>query len=188
MRLPTRLARSAPALGLLALAATAAAFAAGSASAAPDVVGHVYVNDNSAGTNRIAAFDRHANGTLTPLRGSPFATGGAGTGTGIGSQGALQITSDGKYLLAVNAGSDQISVLRINSDGELAPVGGGPVSSGGIEPVSIAVHGDLVYVANDGDGTSGSNYTGFTLNPGGHLGPLSGSAVALPATANPGDV
>jgi len=186
MRLPTRLARSAPALGLLALAAAAAAFAAGSASAAPDVVGHVYVNDNSAGTNRIAAFDRHADGTLTPLRGSPFATGGAGTGTGIGSQGALQITSDGKYLLAVNAGSDQISVLRINSDGELAPVGGGPVSSGGIEPVSIAVHGNLVYVANAGSG--GSNYTGFTLNPGGHLRPVAGSTVSLPDGSSSGDV
>ena len=45
------------------------------------------------------------------------------------------------------------------------PVGGGPVPSGGNEPVSIAVHGDLVYVANAGDGAAG--YTGFTLNPGG---------------------
>src|SRR5436190_3001741 len=186
MRLLTRLARSASALGLLALAATAAAFAAGSASAASDVVGHVYVNDNSAGANTIAAFDRHADGTLTPLHGSPFATDGAGTGTGIGSQGALQITSDGKYLLAVDAGSNQISALRINSDGELAPVGGGSVSSGGIEPVSIAVLGNLVYVANAGSG--GSNYTGFKLNPGGHLRPLSGSTVPLPDGSSPGDV
>ena len=104
------------------------------------------------------------------VAGSPFAAGGAGSGAGIGSQGALQITSDGKYLLAVDAGSNQISVLRINSDGELNPVGGGPVSSGGVKPVSIAVHGSLVYVANAGD--SESNYTGFTLNPGGHLRPL----------------
>src|SRR5207253_8598102 len=85
----------------------------------------------------------------------------------------------GKYLLAVDAGSNQISVLRIDSDGELRPVGGGPVSSGGIKPVSIAVHGDLVYVANNGDG--GSNYAGFTLNPGGHLRPLAGSTVPLSA-------
>ena len=63
--------------------------------------------------------------------------GGAGTGQRTGSQGALQISDDGKYLLAVDAGSNQISVLRINSDGELRPVGGGPVSSGGVEPVSI---------------------------------------------------
>jgi 6-phosphogluconolactonase len=186
MRLLTRPARSFPALGLLALAAITAAFAAGNASAASTVVGHVYVNDNTAGTNTIAAFDRHLDGTLTPLHGSPFTAGGAGTETGIGSQGALQITQDGKYLLAVDAGSNEISVLRVNSDGELAPVGGGRVSSGGIEPVSIAVQGNLVYVANAGSG--GSNYTGFRLNPGGHLRPLAGSTVPLPDGSSPGDV
>jgi 6-phosphogluconolactonase (cycloisomerase 2 family) len=90
------------------------------------------------------------------------------------------------YLLAVDAGSNQISVLRIGSDGGLKPVGGGPVSSGGNEPVSIAVHDDLVYVANAGDG--GSNYTGFDLNPGGHLRPLAGSTVALPDGSTPGDI
>jgi len=170
----------------LALAAVTAAIVSGSASAASNVVGRLYVNDNTAGTNTIAAFERHTDGTLTPLHGSPFAAGGAGTGTGIGSQGALQITSDGKYLLAVDAGSNQISVLRIKNDGELNPVGGGPVSSGGVEPVSIAVHGSLVYVANAGDG--GSNYTGFTLNPGGHLRPIAGSTVVLPSGSSPGDV
>jgi 6-phosphogluconolactonase len=90
--------------------------------------------------------------------------------------------------LAADAGSNQISVLRVNADGELSPVGGGPVSSDGIKPISIAVHGSLVYVANKGDGSTGSNYTGFTLNPGGHLTPLSNSTVPLPSTANPGDV
>jgi 6-phosphogluconolactonase len=170
----------------LAPIAVAAAVAAGTASAASTVVGHVYVNDNTAGVNTIAAFDRHADGTLTPLPGSPFPAGGAGTGAGIGSQGALQITSDGNYLLAVDAGSNEISVLRIDSDGGLRPVGGGPVSSNGIEPVSIAVHGSLVYVANAGGG--GSNYTGFTINPGGHLRPLAGSTVALPDGSTPGDV
>jgi 6-phosphogluconolactonase (cycloisomerase 2 family) len=172
--------------GLLALAAAVATIAAGGASAASDVVGHLYVNDNTAGTNTIAAFDRHADGTLTALNGSPFAAGGAGTGAAIGSQGALQVTSDGKYLLAVDAGSNQVSVLRINSDGELKPVGGGPVSSGGSKPVSIAVHGSLVYVANAADGDS--NYTGYTLNPGGHLQPLAGSTVPLPDGSSPGDV
>jgi 6-phosphogluconolactonase len=169
---------------LLVLAAAAAT--AGRASAADEVIGHLYVNDNTAGTNTIAAFDRHADGTLTPLPGSPFAAGGAGTGTGIGSQGALQITSDGRYLLAVDAGSSQISVLRIKNDGSLKPVEGGPVSSGGLEPVSIAVHGDLVYAANAGSGSS--NYTGFRLNPGGHLRPIAGSTVPLPDGSSPGDV
>jgi hypothetical protein len=159
-------------------------------SAAPDVAGHVYVNDNTAGTNTVAGFDRHSDGSLTPLAGSPFNAGGQGTGTIVGSQGALQSSGDGRYLLAVDAGSNQISVLRILPGGALLPVGGGPVWSGGVEPVSVAVHIDLVYVANEGDKVTGagSNYTGFKLNPGGHLVPLAGSTFNLPATANPGDI
>src|SRR5207245_995125 len=113
------------------------------------------------GTNTIGAFDRHADGTLTPEAGSPFAAGGAGTGSGLASQGALQLSADGRFLVAVDAGSNQISVLRITDHGSLRLVRHGVVSSGGLLPDSIAVHGDLVYVANSG--TGGSNYTGFRL-------------------------
>jgi 6-phosphogluconolactonase (cycloisomerase 2 family) len=175
---------------LSALAAGAAAGISITASAASDVAGHVYVNDNTADANAIAAFDRHGDGSLTPLSGSPFAAGGAGTGSIVGSQGALQVTADGQYLLAVDAGSNQISVLRILPNGSLAPVGGRQTASGGVEPVSVAVHGNLVYVANEGDKTSGtgSNFTGFTLNAGGRLTPLSNSTFALPGTAKPGDI
>jgi 6-phosphogluconolactonase len=180
-------------LGLLVVVAACAILAAGlasPASASSKVVGHVYANDNTAGVNTIGAFDRHADGTLTPMPGSPFVAGGAGTGTGLASQGSLQQSSDGGYLLAVDAGSNQISVLRIRRDGSLKPVGGGPVSSNGVNPVSIAVHGRLVYVANAGTATSngGTNYTGFTLDTGGLLRPLAGSTVTLPDGSQPGDV
>lgn len=171
---------------LLALALAGPAVGSASAHHPSDVVGHVYVNDNTAPTNTIAAFDRHADGTLTPLPGSPFAAGGAGLGKGLASQGALQITDNGRYLLAVDAGSNQISVLRIRHDGSLKLVSSGPVASGGIEPDSIAVHGHLVYVANAGAG--GSNYTGFILAHHGHLYPLADSTVTLPDAAGPGDV
>jgi 6-phosphogluconolactonase len=154
------------------------------------VVGHVYVNDNTAGANKISAFDRHANGKLTPERGSPFAAGGAGLGAGTGSQGSLEKTPDGRYLLAVDAGSNQISVLRIGRDGRLSRIAGGAVSSRGLEPVSVAVtkwrRVDLVYVANAGDG--GSNYTGFVLTRRGHLRHLSGSTVPVPDGSVLGDV
>jgi 6-phosphogluconolactonase len=175
-------------LGLMAALLTLAFVGAQSASAntfSSRVVGHVYVNDNTAGTNTIAAFDRHGDGRLTPTPGSPFATGGAGTGTGTGSQGALQEAAHGRYLLAVDAGSNQISVLRIEPDGGLRLVPGGEVSSDGNEPVSLAVHRHLVYVANAGSG--GSNYTGFVFLFG-RLFPLPGSTVALPDGAQPGDV
>src|SRR5882672_3546665 len=85
-------------------------------SARSEVVGHVYVNDNTA-SNTIGAFDRHANGDLTPMSGSPFPAGGKGAGTIVGSQGALQVTRDGRFLLAADAGSSQISVLVIGPDG-----------------------------------------------------------------------
>jgi 6-phosphogluconolactonase len=126
-------------LGLAAAAAAAAAaWVPASASASTDaspVVGHVYVNDNTAGANTIGAFDRHADGTLTPEAGSPFAAGGAGTGAGLASQGALQISPDGRFLIAADAGSNQISVLRINDDGSLRLVPHGVVPSGGVLPV-----------------------------------------------------
>jgi 6-phosphogluconolactonase (cycloisomerase 2 family) len=169
--------------------ATLLAFAAAAATAAPaaasDVVGHVYVNDNTAPANAISAFDRHADGSLTPEPGSPFATGGAGTGKALGSQGAVQIAPDGRSLLAVNAGSNQISVMRIRPDGTLVAVRHGLVASGGNEPDSIAIHGRLVYVANAGDG--GVDYMGFRF-VGGRLVPLAGSTVALPDGSDPGDV
>jgi 6-phosphogluconolactonase (cycloisomerase 2 family) len=170
---------------LSAAVATGIALAATVASAAAGVVGQLYVNDNTTGVNTIAGFDRHSDGSLTPLPGSPFSVGGAGTGHGIGSQGALQLSTDGRYLLAVDAGSNQVSVLRIKPHGDLQLVGT-PVSSNGVEPVSIAASGDLVYVANAGSG--GSNYTGFRLNPGGHLRPIDNSTVALPDGSQPGDV
>src|SRR5450755_5104806 len=90
---------------LLAVTFTVATSASASA-ADQSVVGQVYVNDNTAGTNTIAAFNRHADGTLTPVPGSPFPTGGAGPGVGVASQGSLQVTGSGRYLLAVDAGSN----------------------------------------------------------------------------------
>jgi 6-phosphogluconolactonase len=186
------LTRRRPGSVLLGLAATAAAgvvavpAAASASTQASPVVGHVYVNDNTAGTNTIGAFNRHADGTLTPEAGSPFIADGAGTGAGLASQGALQISPDGRFLIAADAGSNQISVLRIRGDGSLKLVHDGVVSSGGVLPVSVAIHGDLVYVANSG--TGGSNYTGFQLNPNGRLQPIAGSTVALPDGSQPGDV
>jgi 6-phosphogluconolactonase len=189
MRFVTRRRLGPAMLGIVAAAAAVAAAVPASAAASTEaspVVGHVYVNDNTAGTNTIGAFDRHADGTLTAEAGSPFAAGGAGTGAGLASQGALQISPDGRFLIAADAGSNQISVLRIRGNGALKLVHDGVVSSGGVLPVSVAIHGDLVYVANSG--TGGSNYTGFRLGRNGRLEPIAGSAVALPDGSQPGDV
>jgi 6-phosphogluconolactonase (cycloisomerase 2 family) len=168
-----------------------AAATVSSATAAADVEGHhgsfggyAYVNDNTAGENTIAGFDRHANGSLTPIPGSPFAAGGIGKGAGLPSQGAIQLSSDGRYLLVVDAASSQISVLRLGSGG-VPHLVGSPVSSGGTEPLSVAVSGALVYVANSGPEP---NVTGFVLAEDGTLSPLPNSTVSLPAGSGPDDV
>ena len=98
MRVIRRL-RSHSVLGATLLSVAASAVVAAPASAAQTrdvsaVAGHVYLNDNTAGTNTIAAFDRHADGSLTPLAGSPFNAGGAGSGAGLASQGAIQTAGE----------------------------------------------------------------------------------------------
>jgi 6-phosphogluconolactonase len=182
---PARLLALTASLTLTAGAGVASASTAAHHRAGSAVVGHLYVNDNTAHANTIAGYDRHADGSLSPIPGSPFTAGGAGTGAAIGSQGALQPADGGKLLLAVDAGSDQISVLRVASDGTLSPAGPA-VASGGDQPVSLAIHGDRVYVANAGP--THADYTGFDLSATGTLTPAPGTTVALPATADPGDV
>jgi len=172
------------------LAATISLYGAATANAASPtaapVVGYTYIDGNTATANTIDGYARHADGSLTALPGSPFAAGGAGLGSGLASQGAIQVTSDGRYLLAVDAGSNQISVLRLTAGGVPVLVGQ-PVPSGGNTPVSIAISpSGLVYVANQGAG--GSNYTGFWLGFGGRLTPIPGSTYAVPDGSGLGDV
>lgn len=188
MQVSTRVAAVA---GLLALAAGGTAGTVQHSYAYPDVQGYVYVNDNTAGTNTVAGFAEHQDGSLTALSGSPFTVGGAGLGKGLGSQDAIQVTRDGRFLLVADGGSNQISVLNILPDGSLSPVANSPFASGGTQPVSIAVHGNRVFVANDGSVTPSvpANYAGFTLTFGGQLLPVSSPPVQVPGAANDlGDV
>ena len=179
---------------LLAFVVAATVVSSGSASAGgawkSRVVGHVYVNDNTAPVNTVAGFDRHADGSLTAIPGSPFPVGGSGAGSPDASQGSLQLGADGRYLLAVDAGSNQISVLRVRPDGSLQAAPGSPVASGGVDPVSIGVDRNLVYVANAGPGASvtDTNYTGFRLHWGGRLTPIPDSTYVLPSDSKPGQI
>jgi 6-phosphogluconolactonase len=185
LRKRTRLAAAgggllAAAFGILGVPAIA------SASTPSPVVGYTYIDGNTAPANTIDGYARHADGSLTPLAGSPFAAGGEGLGTGLASQGAIQATQDGRYLLAVDAGSNQVSVLRVTAGGVPVLVGQ-PASSDGIKPVSVAVSpSGLVYVANSG--TGGSDYAGFRLGFNGALTPVPGSTYAVPDGSGLGDV
>jgi hypothetical protein len=173
----------------VAVTGAAGAQAARRATAASDVVGQAYVNENTTGDNTVAAFDRHRDGSLTPLPGSPYRIGGAGLGAGLGSQGAIQTTRDGRFLLAVDAGSNQVSVARLSAQGVPEP-GAVTVPSGGVEPVSIAIAPSqhLVYVANAGTGSTDGSYAAFWLTSAGRLIPRPGLTVRVPAGSALGDV
>ena len=141
--------------------------------------GAVYVLTNQV-NNQVAVFRRTAKGMLSSA--GAFPTGGAGDpvpqGTDpatdpLASQGALIIGPGNRFLFAVNAGSNQISVLKINKN-ELAMVD--LVDSGGILPISLALDDHLLYVLNEG-GTP--NITGFTVGGDGRLTPLAGSTRPL---------
>ena len=93
--------------------------------------------------NTIAAFDRHPDGTLTPTKGLSvrrLVVLGPDKESGLRAHSRWPIT--GSTSVAVDAGSNQVSVLRIKADGGLRAIPGGPVASGGTEPVSIAVRPD----------------------------------------------
>jgi len=142
-----------------------------SAAAAADAPGAVYALTNVAGGNAVAMYSRGADGSLS-WSGS-VSTGGAGAGASLGSQGALALSDDGRWLFAVNAGSNDFSAFRVTPSGlELT----GRVASGGIRPISVTVHGDVLYVLNaGGDG----NISGFRVGNDGALAPLAGSTRPL---------
>jgi 6-phosphogluconolactonase (cycloisomerase 2 family) len=136
----------------------------------------VFVQTDAASGNRIVAYHRGADGVLSPAGSYP--TGGLGGVLGgsvvdhTASQGSLTYDPRHSLLYAVNAGSSTVSVFAVSGDHlALRQV----LSSGGTFPVSVAVHGDLVYVVNALDGGSLQGFRVF----GSFLVPLPGSSRAL---------
>ena len=144
----------------------------------------VFVQTDSTSGNHVVAYHRAADGTLSPA--GSYATGGLGgilAGSVVdhtASQGSLAYDSWHHLLYAVNAGSNTVSVFAVHGDRlALRQV----LGSGGTFPVSVAVHGDVVYVLNALSGGSLQGYRVF----GSFLAPLPGSsrALGLDSTATP---
>jgi 6-phosphogluconolactonase (cycloisomerase 2 family) len=149
------------ATGFLFLAAAAPSSAQGLAA------GAVFTATNDAQANAVVAFHRDATGRLASQ--DIYRTGGRGSGGGLGNQGGLALNRSGRLLLAVNAGSDSVSVFRVGPRGlDLLDV----ARSAGPQPISVTIHGDLVYVLDaGGDG----NIAGLQVAKDGTLSPLAGS-------------
>jgi 6-phosphogluconolactonase len=145
--------------------------------------GAVYVLTNLAQGNAVVVFHRNADGTLTRME--EVATGGLGSGPGelppgfgpgpgpnpLDSQDGLVLTEDGRFLLAVNSKSNDVSVFAVHDD-YLRLVDRTPTD--GNFPVSVAHKGGLVYVLNEGESPDQvlggvPSITGFLLDITGKL-------------------
>jgi 6-phosphogluconolactonase (cycloisomerase 2 family) len=146
------------------LALTTAALVAGPAAASPFPHHHghdapVFVETDGLAGNAVVAYDRDDDGTLT--QDGVYPTGGLGgqlTGSVVdhtASQGALAYDRVHGLLYAVNAGTDTITVFEVRGDTLIRRQ---TLSSGGNFPVSVAFHGDLVYVLNARSGASVQGY------------------------------
>jgi 6-phosphogluconolactonase len=129
------------------------------------IVGGVFTQTNNERGNAVVAYARRADGSLSYL--ASYATGGLGTAptSGLGSQGAVALTPNERFLFAVNAGSDQLSAFRVAKDG-LTRVA--TVASGGQRPVSVAATNHVVYALNNASHT----LTGFRIETNGNLTPV----------------
>jgi 6-phosphogluconolactonase len=159
--------------------AVAITFAITGAPQAQTSGGAVYTASNSAAGNQVLMFDRNAEGGLTPV--NAFATGGTGSGNGLGNQGGVTLTADGKFLLVVNAGSHDVSVLETTPNGLILR---DRKPSGGQRPISVTVNGRLVYVLNNSGASGGvDSVVGFRLSRDGVLTRIQGSTRGLSAAS-----
>ena len=100
----------------------------------------VYTNDDVAGPNTVSGFRVGSDGALVPVPGSPFTTGGTGGRGGFFASNRITVFASRDLLFASNAGSNDISVFRIDGlTGSLTPVSGSPFPSGGVSSLGISL-------------------------------------------------
>src|SRR3989441_11712731 len=154
---------------------------------AQGVVGSVYIMSNSASGNQVIAYSRAQDGTLTWQ--ANYATNGLGiTGLTGSNQGGLVLSENGQWLIVANAGSNDISVFSVNHKGLTLT---DKTNSQGTMPISVTVHGNVVYVLNTGGAETNGNIAGYHLNDGqlsaipGSVQPLSGVTAPAQISFNP---
>jgi 6-phosphogluconolactonase (cycloisomerase 2 family) len=137
---------------------------------------HIYIMSNEVSSNVLLEYKRSSNGYL--VFHTSYTTGGTGTGGGLGNQGAVIYTEDEEAVLNVNPGSNSISSFKVTGNGLLLK---STVASGGMRPVSIAQHDDIVYVLNAG---GNGNISGFRLGNNKKLTPIPNSTRPLSSNAS----
>lgn len=144
--------------------------------------GAVFTMSNAVTGNSVIAYRIGSGGALIPS--GTFSTHGLGTGSSLADSGALALTANHQFLLVVNAGSQSLTVFRVNTGSP------GPLltyvqetHSRGVVPVSVTVHGSIVYVLNAGNGVRKGNIAGYQMANTGWLTPIVGSLQFLSSRA-----
>jgi WD40 repeat protein len=148
----------------------------GRVSAAFSPGGRLLATANGMGLS-VSVFSVSASGTLTPVAGSPFASGSAT---------AVAFSPHGGLLATANDGQGSVSMFSVDpSTGALTPVPGSPFASdGGPDPISVAFSpdGKLLATPNAGDDT----VSVFSVDPSsGALTPVPGSPFASGSGSDP---
>lgn len=164
--------------------------------------GAVYALTNSPVRNEVIAFRRAPDGTLAMPR--HYDTGGKGSGafenvdtmivlgSAAGQSSPVDLGGGSDLLFAANAGSDEVSVFRVQTNGDLQLVDTEP--SGGERPISLTVKNNLLYVLNSAGDLTGAGFclggapmiSGFRVAADGQLTPIPGSTRALSGGSNSG--
>jgi 6-phosphogluconolactonase (cycloisomerase 2 family) len=150
-------------------------------------------NDPEPGHNAVLAFHRRGDGSLQQIGTfSAHGTGQVNLPKVIGPDDSSQevvATPDGRFLFAVNQGSNTVAAFRIRGDGRLDFID--TFDSGGVQPDSLGIAGGRLSVSNRGDsavghpGTVAPNITGFDIRPDGSLSPIPNSTVSFPVDTSP---
>ena len=136
--------------------------------------GFIYLQSNAASQNSILVYQQQSNGSLHLQ--ATVSSGGNGSGSGLGNQGAIVINENEKWIFAVNAGSNSVSSFKIANSGNVTLAH--TIGTGGIRPVSVTTHNRVLYVVNAGS----DNISGFRVGNGGSLTAIAGSVKSLSAT------
>ena len=137
--------------------------------------GFVFTNSNAAAGNAVVSWRRGADGSLADPVSTP--TGGTGTGASLGDQGAIVADAEDGLVFAVDAGSNNVAMLRATPQGLRVL---GRAASGGERPISLTRHGALLFVLNAG---GEGNVAGFRIRPDGQLVPIPGATRGLGGAA-----
>jgi 6-phosphogluconolactonase len=146
----------------------------------------IYISQNPDGDNQIAAYIQDSNsGKITLL--NQYKTGGKGL-TAVHGNSSHALVTQGKFLFCVNSGDNSITSFEILSGGALRLIGRYP--SGGTIPVSLAVHGDVLYALNQGVAgkTEEGQLSAFTIAADGSLVAITTAHIDLPAKNLPVEV